>query len=214
MGTDIHMAVERFDGKKWNWTGIRAGDEKWGIARNYDLFSVLANVRNGVGFAGVKTGAGFIPIGKPRGFPNDVDPRSIDHSEEDRNLWYTKANGDHDASWILLSELVNYDLTQKTLKTGAMKEEAYLAYRECGDPVEYCGDVRGKDVFTLEEPDYEAMVAGKSRVTRNPNVQYYIQTTWEVEYSESVGDIINTLIKQLLPLGDPKLTRLVFNFDS
>ena len=42
------------------------------IGRNYNLFAILANVRNGRGFAGAKTGEGFIPISEPRGFPMDA----------------------------------------------------------------------------------------------------------------------------------------------
>ena len=39
-------------------------------SRNYDWFSILANVRNGMGFAGVVTGQGFNYISTPKGVPH------------------------------------------------------------------------------------------------------------------------------------------------
>lgn len=45
--------------------------------RNYDLFAALADVRNGVGFAGVKTGKAIEPIAMPRGIPDDADPDTV-----------------------------------------------------------------------------------------------------------------------------------------
>lgn len=41
-------------------------------SRNYDWFSILADVRNGIGFAGVKTGGRFSVISSPRGLPEDI----------------------------------------------------------------------------------------------------------------------------------------------
>jgi hypothetical protein len=45
-----------------------AGDE-----RSYDTFAMLANVRNGRGFAGIKTSDGFPFIAEPRGLPDDFE---------------------------------------------------------------------------------------------------------------------------------------------
>lgn len=42
--------------------------------RNYNVFGILADVRNGYGFAGVDTGDGFVPIDSPRGLPDDLSP--------------------------------------------------------------------------------------------------------------------------------------------
>jgi hypothetical protein len=61
MGTDIHIAVERFDGVRWRFTGREVD-----CVRCYNLFAILADVRNG---------EGFVPISLPRGFPHDMDLR-------------------------------------------------------------------------------------------------------------------------------------------
>jgi hypothetical protein len=53
------------------------------IGRNYDLFAILADVRNGRGFAGVVTGTGFDPISNPRGLPRDVSNDVINEYASD-----------------------------------------------------------------------------------------------------------------------------------
>ena len=47
--------------------------------RHYDVFAILADVRNGYGFAGVRTGSGFDPIAPGRGLPSDLSQGVIDH---------------------------------------------------------------------------------------------------------------------------------------
>ena len=76
--------------------------------RNYDLFAILADVRNGEGCAGVRTGDGFVPISEPRGWGE------VDVKEDDPY---------HSASWLLLSETLDYDYSQKTFKVGIFNEE-------------------------------------------------------------------------------------------
>ena len=56
MGCDIHMMAKvQQDNGSWKNAGEIDGN------RNYDLFAILANVRNGHGFAGIKTGGGIRP---------------------------------------------------------------------------------------------------------------------------------------------------------
>ena len=85
MGCDIHLFCEiKVDEGKWkglveatqeyqdeDWLSFRNIGPNYD-GRNYNLFSILANVRNGYGFAGCDTGDGFVPIDKPRGLPDDV----------------------------------------------------------------------------------------------------------------------------------------------
>lgn len=84
MGTDIHLfaEVQQPDG---TWQAVTtAGNPKWdeppvvamqfSCDRCYDLFAVLANVRNGHGFAGIVTGLPIEPMAKPKGTPHDASP--------------------------------------------------------------------------------------------------------------------------------------------
>jgi hypothetical protein len=94
MGCDIHCYAEVKKGKKWVKVG-RVFDNpyydpkdkskwaKWNKAktdqpylhRNYNLFAILADVRNGRGFAGCDTGDGFKPIDMPRYLPNNASDK-------------------------------------------------------------------------------------------------------------------------------------------
>jgi len=100
MGCDIHPHVEirrdgrweRLDWRKRHETGEyydpeRRRDPKVDydklfedplyINRNYCLFSILADVRNGYGFAGCDTGDKFVPVAEPRDLPADVTAETL-----------------------------------------------------------------------------------------------------------------------------------------
>lgn len=76
MGTDIHpiVQVRKAEGEPWEIIDIPRADDYGNYldSRNYNLFAVLGDVRNGTGFAGIRTSAGFIPISSDRGLPEDV----------------------------------------------------------------------------------------------------------------------------------------------
>lgn len=64
MGTDIHGVFQRRNPETKQWEDI---PHKYEMNRHYQLFAMLAGVRNGTGFAGVKTGEPVKPISEPRG---------------------------------------------------------------------------------------------------------------------------------------------------
>lgn len=87
--------------------------------RNYSVFAMLANVRNGVS-AGLKIGDGFIPLSDNRGLPKnlslelrtilariegdyDNDPDEVDYDSPD----YQYELGEHSQTWLLYSELLD-----------------------------------------------------------------------------------------------------------
>lgn len=98
MGCDIHLIAEQWDSSgEWHrvphfdhqcdyceGSGTKNGKECFyclGVGhrierhyhrRNYDVFAMLANVRNGYGFAGTLTGSGFKPLSDARGLPADL----------------------------------------------------------------------------------------------------------------------------------------------
>lgn len=79
--------------------------------RNYDAFAILADVRNGRGFAGVKTGEGFNPIADPKGVPSDASPEY----KEEVESW----EGDgHSHSYFTVAELKAYNWNQTTISSG------------------------------------------------------------------------------------------------
>lgn len=113
MGCDIHMHVEF---KKSNWTndiGWKCGDyftivdptdpkcepEYVGLCenRNYDLFAVLADVRNY---------GDFKCISSPRGLPDDV----TDYVEKAYEEWSFDA---HSTSYLTMREIVEFHEAEK-----------------------------------------------------------------------------------------------------
>lgn len=127
MGTNIHMVAEvRRDGQwrlvtdtLWKGWDDRPTNQPY-IHRNYDVFAILADVRNGRGFAGSVTGAGFNPISEPKGVPEDADPATVELDEWD----YFKNLGDHSFSWLTVAEMDAYDWDQVTTK--AFSEREYV----------------------------------------------------------------------------------------
>lgn len=129
MGCDIHLYVEVKKNGKWKSADEWKKDEDGYVStvdpiyrgRNYDLFAVLANVRNGYGFAGRPTGEGFNPISHPKGTPKDV-------SDEVRSKIEDMDSDGHSHSWLTVKELLDFDWAQKTMAYGS--SDTYAAH--CG----------------------------------------------------------------------------------
>lgn len=158
MGCDIHLYVEKKIDGQWisqdKWTkdddsiSVSYGDRFYGD-RNYDLFAILADVRNGYGFAGIETGEGFNPISKPKGVPGDASQQYLKVVEQ----W--DCDG-HSHSYFTLRELLNYDWTQVTKLQGFVNLEQFIKFMgksEFSDspgPESYCGGVDGRLIVKLD----------------------------------------------------------------
>lgn len=134
MGCDIHMFVEKKVNNKWEKLSkkfkyrhydptrenkIDEDGYEWNPEftdspysdRNYDLFAILADVRNGRGFAGCYTGEGFNPISEPKGLPKDA-------SNEVKLEFFDWGSDAHSASFFTIKELKDYDWSQQTITHG------------------------------------------------------------------------------------------------
>lgn len=124
MGTDIHPVVQRrAPGGDWEFVKIPHAELPYdqrpegGVydglcGRHYLRFSILADVRNGYGFAGCPTYEPVEPISTPRGLPYDFEepiPPGFDQYggryADDADSWL----GDHSFSWVSLRDLLDYD---------------------------------------------------------------------------------------------------------
>ena len=138
MGCDIHIQIERRVNGEWQtveWVDpfkreyyadkIKGGEldmpEDFDN-RNYDLFGVLADVRNGT------WGAPNQPIAQPRGLPDDMVNRAK-HDAED-GYWL----GDHSFSWLTLSELQAYPWDAPNHKRGWVSHDEAKKFRADGIP--------------------------------------------------------------------------------
>jgi len=211
----------------------------WYHNRNYDAFAILANVRNGFGFAGCDTGDGFRPIVEPRGMPDDATPFVREH-----HTW------DHTPSWLLASEINAYDWSQTVIKRGVIplrqeddqqfdrpdRRDDFISWMERGGgcPKSYCGGVSGRACITIgaakareialhpekiaelrnrDTLDYADRRAwGSASIPANPKI--YVQVSWQETYAEAADDFLAFMETFVAPLGDPATIRLVFGFDS
>jgi hypothetical protein len=167
MGTDIHMFAEIHNGNGWTlamlpyWSSWWAEGRKYhkgykGYSdRNYSLFGMLADVRNGSGFAGVDLGDGFMPVlgcEEPcRGLPDDMSSElqrrtTLEWEDEEGNenedhLWL----GDHSFSWLTAQEIIDYfEVERVTKRRGVVGAVQYLHFISSGKPSSWSGDVSGK----------------------------------------------------------------------
>src|SRR5438105_2721170 len=122
MGTDIHGVFQRHDATAGKWVDVPSTYKQ---DRHYQLFAVLAGVRNGRGFAGVPYGEAVRPIRQPRGLPADfevddeshpiatfdhMDPRRAGYRRESPELYADEPMavwmGDHSHSWLTGDEML------------------------------------------------------------------------------------------------------------
>lgn len=175
--------------------------------RNYDLFAILANVRNGRGFAGIKTGAGFVPVAMPKGLPDDVSH-------------YVKARSDswgvdgHSHSHHTLADLLAYDWRQTTSEYGVVGESGYRIFKEKGAPESWNDGVNGSAVRQLSVADMDRLLAGD--LPRQEGINYYTAIQWMVTYQDAAGSFFTDTIPKLQALAgdDHNSVRIVFWFDN
>lgn len=210
MGCDIHLHVEKQnplgewehvpdpEGADW------ADPRRWYHGRNYNLFAILADVRNGHGFAGVRTGDGFNPIDNPRGLPDDVSADVRKMSDD----WDTDG---HSHSWLTVGEVLAYDWDQTSRLTGLFVDTDNGRYAGGGKAAaiqdyadryhelppwvgEWCADVSG--------PPH--LVAKYKRVTWEQPYHHCVSTEWWATVARAYR----------ISEGGPAGVRFVFWFDN
>jgi len=213
MGCDIHLFVERREGDKWvscdRWEqedGWYSVTNSFYYERNYDLFAILANVRNGRGFAGVKTGEGFASISEPRGVPADAAPEFLRVVEQ----WGVDG---HSHSYLTVAELMAFDWTQVSCKQGWVDAENYQGFqwrkRRGEGPEEYCGDVFGQGITKLSNDEMQAKIDAKESLN-----QTYTLVEWTQSYYAVAAHFLSHTLPRLWTLGKPEDVRIVFFFDN
>lgn len=176
--------------------------------RNYDLFAILANVRNGVGFAGVDMGDGFNPIDEPRGVPTNA-------SDFYRKKVEDYGSDGHSHSWMTLEDFDEYDWEQTTTHRGMVDMNEYKVFKEKGKPNGYSGGVSGGIVKMISNEKMDELI--KEGKTDDEKHHYYTQVEWKETYRESVGEAFFKVIEQMREIKkEPEVlaVRLVYYFDN
>ena len=213
MGTDIHGIFQRYDEPAKKWVDVPSLYEQ---DRHYQLFAVLAGVRNGYGFAGDKTGEPVVPISRPRGLPEDfevdgdhhplasmeiIPPRMREWYENDSPLeFYT---GDHSFSWLAGEEMLAWFNSKTSVKqTGILGREEYEKWDRKSKPTKSCGGISGPNIVLIEDTEDDK--------DRFPNWTHIV-CTWTRELNEELAyffDEVERLVKEHGKI------RFVFGFDN
>lgn len=178
--------------------------------RNYDMFAMLADVRNGRGFAGVDTGDGFVPIAEPRGFPLDM---SDFMQEESKKV-------EHTPSWLSLDELNAYNWEQTTKHRGWVNPPEYKEFLAEGKPSYCAGSVSGAGIEHVSTEEMDKFLAANPDLSLEHDPfrwKIYTLVEWEEYYRESAGRFYTETLpklREIRALESVLDLRIVFWFDS
>ena len=214
MGTDIHGVFQRKDAETQKWADVSSAYEQ---NRHYQLFAVLAGVRNGIGFAGCRTGEEVEPIAEPRGLPSDfeltddchplarldlMDPRRRKWAEEGEpiSVWM----GDHSHSWLTGAEILAWaDKSLSVEQCGFITRAEYDTWEPGTRPKNgYCGGIAGPNVVTITDSAEEKRAF--------PDWTH-IRVRWSSNLSDELEYFLDEIRRLTNEHGE---IRFVFGFDS
>ena len=222
MGCDIHLYHEKWKDGKWitadNWSQDKYNPpgrltvdfhSQLYTDRNYRLFGVLANVRNGFGFAGIKTGDPVIPITMPRGIPKDACPEYLSEVES----WGVDG---HSHSWLTLNDLNSYPW-KSAKKLGFVPLETYHEWKASGggNPHEYCGDVSGPGIEKISET--LAAAVNPSKLPEAAKGKVYVAASWATSLKDDCHRFLQVVVPRLKELEEEcgaGNARITFFFDN
>lgn len=237
MGCDIHFFVEtkQQDGS-WKIHGEFELDgtsvDDWLIQKDrplytgrcYNLFAILADVRNGRGFAGTKTGEGFNPISLPRGVPDDA-------SKEYKAIVEQWGYDGHSHSYHTIRQLLDYDWTQTTGLQGWVNFSEWEQWsrwrRGAGEgPQSRCGGVWGESIVRVEPAEMDTLLEQYNKLESDElrkafaaqHSKHYALAKWTEPYFIAAGSFVGSTIPQLLALAGGvdgiDNVRCIFFFDN
>lgn len=186
--------------------------------RNYRVFALLGNVRNGSGFAGVYTHDEIPYIQDNRGRPDDITPEAE-----------AKLSDEHSDGWVTLQELKDYDYDLTFTEGGVVSEPDYIKSMTTGQPPEtWSGMVTGKDIVVLQPGEFAKLfvspvelfqgLSAKRSPHYDPTKKYLVHHKWNRKLRGEVAVIPDQWIpylEKLIPKGGTTDdVRVVFDFDS
>ena len=193
--------------------------------RNYRLFAMLADVRNGDRHDG--GGGDWVqPIADPKGVPWDASEEWKQEAEE----W----GGDmHSHSFFTLAELDAYNWGGIVFNRGYITEEQYLVLRGTNDaPQSWSGGVGGGNILAMTAIEYEdALALGNLAKIKAGDGwgerKIYVQYQWSTTRYEEMGELKDAMeiMRDYQPganatpenpegIADPEAIRVVFGFDN
>ena len=169
--------------------------------RNYELFSILADVRNSERIK---------PIACPRGMPHDV-------SSFVRNEIAKYGSSGHSHSWLSLQELEAYPWDEMITCHGVVSQKEYEKFKRQGRPDSWSGGVVGGKVVMVDNEDMERIIKFGNALSTDYVHRYYTSIEWQWNVSQVTDNFSKTTIpalRELLSKQGVEDVRIVFFFDN
>lgn len=168
--------------------------------RCYDLFALLADVRNY---------NHITPISDPKGFPDDVSKEIKEKADE----W--EYDG-HSYSYYTLSELNKYiEMGKDNYYTngGYIGRSEYVTFLKKGRPSSWSRNVAGANVAIVSNEKMEKILADTYE-NYNPDKSYYTYVEWKDNVISDTG--LDYIVAKLATVCDDndENVRMVFWFDN
>lgn len=166
--------------------------------RHYDFFTIIADVRNGYGFAETLT----TPITSKRGLLDE----SIDsYGDTPDGFWY----GDHSHTHVTLQDLLDTNLHYQTvIRRGYIKLEDFLSLKDGESPTSWNGDVCGQTVRKISSAEPHTLEPEEG-------ISYYVYYEWEDQpFIEKIEQLKSWMSLYIDYYNEPKDVILFMGFDS
>ena len=208
MSAEMYAAIEYRNRQGWLAREYREASFAVPIDQDYDLFAILANVRNGSRYEGDL----FEPIACARGFPADI-------SDEARQA----CTGDHSPTWVGLREILDFDWTRSVTKYGYLNGVEYARWdrnvRRAPWPARYHGEeeIARLGVAVITEADMQARLRPTPRDPPTDLAAVYCKASWKEGYALCAEQLWQVLLPPMLLLSRQyglDNVRLVANFMS
>jgi hypothetical protein len=230
MGCDIHIVIERQD-ESGAWQIVPyveepppwLNDDDYGKSRHaevnarvaagagrmphafglrdYDLFGIIGDVRNG---SGLQDGLTWPSIAPSRGFPADTLVKEGETvRDEDNGEW----TGDHSFTWVSLDELAAFPWDDTTrVQHGLIGYRTWAQWKATGGkrPAGWCQGTNSPIMTELEaiHAQYEI------------NPRQYVRCYWSETAREATGDWAGKVLPKLMEIAAGRPLRLLVGFDS
>ncbi|MEM7005625.1 MAG: hypothetical protein AAF498_07075 [Pseudomonadota bacterium] len=238
MGLDISFFVEVRRNGRWESADKWTATEEWEIeegapslsvafedsfynARDYEMFSILANERQSPGLVGKRDGGTLQCVSRPKGFPLDASSNLkawIDVFQTDIRGWNVTS-----PSWLSLDELVNFDWEKHVSLHYQMQGEDYLKMLNN----ESYGKIRGHWGGAMSEVRARQKLSSKFKTTpeeaaariRSGRViapKWVLKRSMNIIETVTYGDIAywfkKDVMERMSQLGEQENVRCVFYF--
>lgn len=215
MGTDIHIRAEVRKNGKWELVDKpvfkSCHDDKLTVepfdGRNYNLFAMLADVRN----ANEGDVDYIAPISEPKDWPQDM-------SEGLKKEWGCYIDDDwiFAKSYLTLKEILDYDWNRTHRDVGFISRREYENSIMKGEhPSCWSGDVCGGTVVHVSEDDMRKIIREQ---IDSKGIEFYCKCTFPGEtYAQTCCffyEEVIPVLKSLIPEdGTSEDVRIIFGFD-